>query len=324
MEAGRVLVTGRAGATAAAVVEALERSGGAEVLWADVEHYRLGSRPSVIRLLTAAAADTVVHLLSDVDDIEGLSVAPYEEIVAAVEIAERARLCGVHRLLVVTSRANDPAASSVTALLESARGVTETRSEVLSVGAGRAAETVAAVLAALGLEPEATVAGAGTSSPTAADADPASRLQHAAERAAALWPPAVEELRDGDELLAVILRGTFDEPGPRFFSESHFSQQLGHINYPAGHVIVPHVHNAVPREVVYTQETLFVRQGRMRVDLYRPDCTVLLSRVLTEGDTILLATGGHGFVMLDDTAMVEVKQGPYAGDGDKTRFEARS
>jgi len=35
---------------------------------------------------------------------------------------------------------------------------------------------------------------------------------------------------------------------------------------------------------------------------------------------ILLAFGGHGFEMLAPTEMIEVKQGPYAGDADKTRF----
>ena len=42
--------------------------------------------------------------------------------------------------------------------------------------------------------------------------------------------------------------------------------------------------------------------------------------MLQGGDVILLAEGGHGFEMLEDSEMVEVKQGPYAGDGDKTRF----
>ena len=40
----------------------------------------------------------------------------------------------------------------------------------------------------------------------------------------------------------------------------------------------------------------------------------LESRVLEGGDTILLAGGGHGFEVLEDLAMIEVKQGPYAGD----------
>lgn len=151
---------------------------------------------------------------------------------------------------------------------------------------------------------------------------------HAEGRAESAPPPSapylppVEEVRDGEQVVAIIVRGSFDSPGVTFFSESEFSQQLGFISRPAGDVIAPHVHNAVPREVVYTQETLFVREGRVRVDLYRDDRTALTTRVLTAGDAILLATGGHGFTMLDDTCMVEVKQGPYAGDGDKTRFEA--
>lgn len=136
--------------------------------------------------------------------------------------------------------------------------------------------------------------------------------------------PPVEHIRDGDKIVAIIVRGSFDAPGVNFFSENDFSQQLGCIRQPAGHVIEPHVHNAVPREVVYTQETLVVREGRMRVDLYKDDRTLLERRVLTSGDAILLATGGHGFEMLDETSLIEVKQGPYAGDGDKSRFEARS
>jgi hypothetical protein len=36
----------------------------------------------------------------------------------------------------------------------------------------------------------------------------------------------------------------------------------------------------------------------------------------------LLIAGGHGFEVLEDLNMVEVKQGPYVGDMDKTRFEA--
>lgn len=142
-----------------------------------------------------------------------------------------------------------------------------------------------------------------------------------AEEPAFLLPP-VEEIADGDQVVAVILRGSLSTPGVSFYSRDHFSQQLGFIHHPAGHVIPPHVHNAVPREVTYTQETLFVREGRLRVDLYRDDRTLLTRRVLAAGDVILLCTGGHGFEVLEESSIVEVKQGPYAGDGDKTRFEA--
>lgn len=133
--------------------------------------------------------------------------------------------------------------------------------------------------------------------------------------------PSVEEIRDGAAVIAVIIRASFREPGVQFFSPDDFSQQLGYIRYPAQHIIEPHVHNRVMREVTYTQETLFIREGSVRVDLYRDDRTLLAQRVLEAGDVILLATGGHGFEVLEECSMIEVKQGPYAGDGDKTRFD---
>ncbi len=92
------------------------------------------------------------------------------------------------------------------------------------------------------------------------------------------------------------------------------------MQHPAGKIIEPHVHNPVQREVFYTQEVLFLKRGRLRVDFYDEDRTYLESRILEAGDTILLASGGHGFEALEEIEMIEVKQGPYAGDLDKTRF----
>ena len=71
-----------------------------------------------------------------------------------------------------------------------------------------------------------------------------------------------------------------------------------------------------------TQEVLVVRAGKVRVDFYDDGRNYLESRILQTGDIILLAHGGHGFKMLEPTEMIEVKQGPYCGDQDKTRFDA--
>jgi mannose-6-phosphate isomerase-like protein (cupin superfamily) len=76
----------------------------------------------------------------------------------------------------------------------------------------------------------------------------------------------------------------------------------------------------VSRNVHYTQEVLLIRKGKLRVDFYDDDQHYLESRMLEEGDVILLATGGHGFEVIEEIEMIEVKQGPYAGDQDKTRF----
>lgn len=126
---------------------------------------------------------------------------------------------------------------------------------------------------------------------------------------------------DKGNVLAVILRTNYYSDGIKFFTPSDFSQQLGYMNRPRGYIIPPHVHNPVPREVQYTKEVLFVKSGRVRVDFYDDEQNYLESRILCEGDVILLAFGGHGFEMLEPTEMIEVKQGPYAGEADKKRFK---
>ena len=131
----------------------------------------------------------------------------------------------------------------------------------------------------------------------------------------------ITEIRSGDQLLAIILPGEFDRPGLHFFTPRDFSQQLAYMRHPPGKVIPPHVHNPVPRSVLYTFEVLFVKRGKVRVDFFNDGQQYLESRVLKAGDVILLATGGHGFEALEELEMIEVKQGPYAGDKDKTRFD---
>lgn len=133
--------------------------------------------------------------------------------------------------------------------------------------------------------------------------------------------PGLERLYCGQTLLAVILGASFRGEGISFFTPGNFSQQLGYMNRPSGHIIPPHEHNPVSRQVELTQETLFVRSGSVRVDFYSPQSRQYLgSRHLGPGDIILLAHGGHGFEMLEKSEIVEIKQGPYAGDDDKTRF----
>ncbi len=130
-----------------------------------------------------------------------------------------------------------------------------------------------------------------------------------------------EELRDGDTVMALILRRDYKTEGIQFLTPDSYSQQLGYMNRPKGYVIKPHLHNVVSREVHYTNEVLFVKSGKVRVDFYGVDRSYRESRVLHSGDIILLICGGHGFEMLEASEIVEVKQGPYVGEHDKVRFE---
>lgn len=128
-------------------------------------------------------------------------------------------------------------------------------------------------------------------------------------------------INHNNKLLSIIIRHSFQKKGIEFFTPDDFSQQLAYMKRPQNYVIPPHVHNSVPREVQLTQEVLFIKSGKVRVDFYDDDKNYLESTILYTGDVILLAHGGHGFEMLEESEIIEVKQGPYAGELDKIRFE---
>jgi len=130
----------------------------------------------------------------------------------------------------------------------------------------------------------------------------------------------LEIIRHEDAILAILLMDDFDKPGVNFCTPENFSQQVAYLRHPKGKVIEAHLHNPVHREVLVTQEVLHIKRGKLRVDFYDAQRRYLESRILRTGDTIILVSGGHGFEILDDTEMIEVKQGPYLGDNDKTRF----
>ena len=132
----------------------------------------------------------------------------------------------------------------------------------------------------------------------------------------------IERIHSGGHLLALILRSDFTTEGIEFFTPDHFSQQLGYMKRPAGYEIDPHVHVSKRYEVQYSSETLFIRKGKVRIDFYTEQKVYLSSEILTSGDVVLLSRGGHGFEMLEESELIEVKQGPYESDNDKIRFES--
>ena len=129
-----------------------------------------------------------------------------------------------------------------------------------------------------------------------------------------------EEILIDGQLCAIIIRSDYDQNGIQFFTPNDLSQQLASMSYKPGKVIPAHTHRPVPREVLYTQEALFIRKGKLRVDFYTTDQHYHCSRVLGKDEVILLIAGGHGFEVLEELNMIEVKQGPYAGELDKTVF----
>jgi hypothetical protein len=105
-----------------------------------------------------------------------------------------------------------------------------------------------------------------------------------------------------------------------FLTPADFKQQVGFVVYPKGGEIPRHVHIPLERRLVGTSEVILVQKGRCVLDIYSDDRELVASRELGPGDLMLMVGGGHGFRMLEDTVLLEIKQGPYTGFEEKERF----
>lgn len=132
---------------------------------------------------------------------------------------------------------------------------------------------------------------------------------------------AIESICQGQTPIAYIVRADATGTATSFFTADDATFQAGFVVYPAGGSVVPHIHLPVVRTIVGTSELLLVRKGRCVVDIYGDDQALVASRELATGDLVVSVGGGHGFRMLEDTVLFEVKQGPYGGGAEKERFD---
>lgn len=131
----------------------------------------------------------------------------------------------------------------------------------------------------------------------------------------------IEQVIHHNSTLAIIIRSNHRQSGIEFFTPDDFSQQLGYMNRPKGHTIAPHYHQHIERSIIHTQEVLVIKSGKLKVNFYNINGEYLESRILHKGDVILLASGAHGFEMLEETEIIEIKQGPYLGEMDKVHLD---
>ncbi len=138
--------------------------------------------------------------------------------------------------------------------------------------------------------------------------------------------PGVERYVDptSEDLLAIVVRDDFRGGRYNFITPDEFPMQLGVNFYGAGERIQPHAHVETRRDVREQQELLFLKRGRAVLRLYTNARELAHSVELSAGDCVLLAGGGHGLDILEETQLIEAKQGPYLGAGEKFRFEPRT
>lgn len=124
----------------------------------------------------------------------------------------------------------------------------------------------------------------------------------------------MECIMDENLILAIVIRGEDWGQGLNFASLEEDYQQVGFWGYNKGKKLLPHIHLIAPREISSTQEVVFVKDGRIKANIYTEKEKFLNSVELGKGDTIILLNGGHGYEILEDnTQVLEVKNGPYVG-----------
>ena len=132
----------------------------------------------------------------------------------------------------------------------------------------------------------------------------------------------IEKIIHKKKLLALIVRGKYrNKKGISFFTPSESIQQFGYMKHKKAYIIKPHLHKKRLTKIFYTTEVILLLKGMMRVDFYNQFKKYLFSKILKEKDIIMLVHGGHGFKILRDVEMLEIKQGPYNLIRDKIKFD---
>ena len=131
---------------------------------------------------------------------------------------------------------------------------------------------------------------------------------------------SVELIQSGDRVLCYVIHPEFEVTQTTFITPSDARQQVGFIVYPKGGVIRRHVHRPLERHLVGMSEVLVVRSGHAQMEIYDDAQQLVATRELFAGAVVVLVGGGHGFRLLEDTVLLEIKQGPYLGAEDKALF----
>jgi quercetin dioxygenase-like cupin family protein len=130
----------------------------------------------------------------------------------------------------------------------------------------------------------------------------------------------IETIQSDGAVLAYVVRASTPDR-TTFLTPPECNLQVGYVVYTAGQEIARHVHLPVERSLVGTAEVLVVQRGRCEVDVYTDDRRLVGTRELRQGDVLIAVAGGHGVRLLEDTVLLEVKQGPFLGDAaSKERF----
>lgn len=125
--------------------------------------------------------------------------------------------------------------------------------------------------------------------------------------------PLIEKITANEEIIAIVVRGGFKPEGVNFLTPENFPLQMGVSSYKKGDILKTHTHLQRKRIIKNTQEMVYVQNGKIEIYFYNSNGKLIRTRILEGGDTVFFAAGGHGWKTLEDSKIIEVKQGPYLG-----------
>lgn len=113
--------------------------------------------------------------------------------------------------------------------------------------------------------------------------------------------------------VAKIIRHSHKVKDLEFFTDDLNPLQVGMHNKSKGTSLTPHIHLSDTKVITEVQEVLYIVSGKVKVTYYTIDGDMIDSVVLSRGDILIHYRMGHGFEILEDAQIFEIKQGPYPG-----------
>jgi len=121
----------------------------------------------------------------------------------------------------------------------------------------------------------------------------------------------IKEIKYKGKIIAIIYRKKEKETSINFLTDETNNFQIASLNHKKGHIIPAHIHKPIKRNIIGTDEMLYVEEGKMKVLFYSKDKKKIGEEILEKGDLVNLIHEYHGFEFLKKSRIIYVKQGPY-------------
>jgi len=133
----------------------------------------------------------------------------------------------------------------------------------------------------------------------------------------------VEIIKHNGKIISIVYREQDWVKGLNFITPDELFIQVGSWWYDKGMKLDSHIHKEFDRTANRTQESIYVKQGSVKVLLFKEDEQFLKEYELKQGDLAVFVYGGHGYEILEDnTQIIESKNGPFISvSQDKKKFK---